>query len=102
MEAGRDRIRDLFRGAFERLGEDLGAVLDEACADDPGPRSALSRNPVIPGVVLWACVAALAQRPASAQHPRATGEPRPRYEIAVEKDIMVPMRDGVRLATDLY
>lgn len=30
--------------------------------------------------------------------------PRPaaRYEVDVEKDVMVPMRDGVRLATDLY
>ncbi len=28
--------------------------------------------------------------------------PAPRYEVRVEKDLMVPMRDGVRLATDLY
>ncbi len=24
------------------------------------------------------------------------------YDVVAEKDIMVPMRDGVRLATDLY
>jgi predicted acyl esterase len=28
--------------------------------------------------------------------------PRPRHVVTVEKNIMVPMRDGVRLATDVY
>jgi uncharacterized protein len=28
--------------------------------------------------------------------------PPPRFEVSVEADVMVPMRDGVRLATDLY
>ena len=28
--------------------------------------------------------------------------PKARFEVDVEKDLMVPMRDGVRLATDLY
>jgi uncharacterized protein len=28
--------------------------------------------------------------------------PAPRYEVTVEPDVMVPMRDGMRLATDLY
>lgn len=28
--------------------------------------------------------------------------PAPKYQIVVERDVMVPMRDGVRLATDLY
>ena len=27
---------------------------------------------------------------------------KPRYEVAVEKNVMIPMRDGVKLATDLY
>ena len=26
----------------------------------------------------------------------------PTYDVHVEKDVMVPMRDGVRLATDVY
>ncbi|MGA9798767.1 MAG: CocE/NonD family hydrolase [Terriglobales bacterium] len=30
------------------------------------------------------------------------GAPAPRYSVRVERDRMVPMRDGVRLATDLY
>ena len=30
------------------------------------------------------------------------GESGARYEITVSKDVMVPMRDGVRLATDIY
>ena len=25
-----------------------------------------------------------------------------KYEVVVEKDVMVPMRDGVKLATDVY
>ncbi|HRP05245.1 MAG TPA: hypothetical protein PLV87_10065, partial [Opitutaceae bacterium] len=26
----------------------------------------------------------------------------PEFEVIVKKDVMVPMRDGVKLATDLY
>lgn len=52
----------------------------------------------------WA-LALLLSIPLPAQAPR--GEPpfpRPpaRYEFDVEKDVMVPMRDGTRLATDIY
>jgi len=28
--------------------------------------------------------------------------PTPKFEVTIEKDVMVPMRDGVRLATDIY
>ena len=28
--------------------------------------------------------------------------PEPRYEVRVERSVMVPMRDGVQLSTDLY
>ncbi len=31
-----------------------------------------------------------------------TPPPAAKYKVAVEKDVMVPMRDGVRLATDIY
>ena len=27
---------------------------------------------------------------------------KPAYSVKVEKDVMVPMRDGVRIATDIY
>lgn len=30
------------------------------------------------------------------------GWPQPKYQVRIEKDVMVRMRDGVRLATDLY
>lgn len=43
------------------------------------------------GVSIWIGLAG----PASAQAPVAT-------QVAVEKNVMVPMRDGVRLATDVY
>jgi putative CocE/NonD family hydrolase len=29
-------------------------------------------------------------------------EPMPRYEVSIERSVMIPMRDGVRLSTDLY
>ena len=32
----------------------------------------------------------------------ASGWPAPKHEVRIEKDVMVRMRDGVRLATDLY
>ncbi len=28
--------------------------------------------------------------------------PMPAYEVVVDRDVMIPMRDGVRLATDVY
>jgi hypothetical protein len=43
-----------------------------------------------------ACV--LPAQDASGPHTR----PPAKYEVRIEKDLMVPMRDGVRLATDLY
>src|SRR4051812_29459627 len=39
-----------------------------------------------------------AQPPASAPYPRPQGT----HEVTIERQVMVPMRDGVRLATDLY
>jgi predicted acyl esterase len=44
--------------------------------------------------------AALAPRASSAS--QAAQESQPRYEIDVAKNVMVTMRDGVRLATDVY
>ncbi len=28
--------------------------------------------------------------------------PRPKYPVEIERSVMMPMRDGVRLSTDLY
>ena len=39
-----------------------------------------------------------AQPPAGAPYPRPQGT----HEVTIERQVMVPMRDGVRLATDLY
>jgi uncharacterized protein len=39
-----------------------------------------------------------AQPPAGAPYPRPAGT----HEVTIERRVMVPMRDGVRLATDLY
>lgn len=33
---------------------------------------------------------------------RLTPRPEPRYEYSVQKDLLIPMRDGVQLAADLY
>jgi hypothetical protein len=56
-------------------------------------------------VIALAALAALttpatsvAQPPAGAPYPRPVGT----HEVLVERAVMVPMRDGVRLATDLY
>src|SRR6185503_14754689 len=37
-----------------------------------------------------------------AQQPIATAEPTAKYQVTVEKNIMVATRDGVKLATDIY
>ncbi|SPF34492.1 putative hydrolase, CocE/NonD family [Candidatus Sulfopaludibacter sp. SbA4] len=34
--------------------------------------------------------------------PPAAAQPEPRYEIGVSKNVMIPMRDGVKLATDIH
>ncbi len=39
---------------------------------------------------------------AGTQQPAAADPDEPRFEIAVEKNVMVAMRDGVHLATDIY
>ena len=48
--------------------------------------------------VLVSLVAVSAVLPAEPRFP----PPSPRYEVRVEDNVRVPMRDGVRLATDLY
>ncbi len=40
--------------------------------------------------------------PQSAQPERRYSWPPPKYKVRIEQDAQVPMRDGVKLATDLY
>src|SRR5262245_59075832 len=41
--------------------------------------------------------------PVAAQPPSdAPPRPQPKYQVEITRDVMVPMRDGVRLATDVY
>jgi len=40
--------------------------------------------------------------PAAAQGQSSAERPRPRYEVDLRESVWVPMRDGVRLSTDLY
>ena len=40
--------------------------------------------------------------PLTAQEPEGFRPPPSKYEHTIEKNVMVAMRDGVRLATDLY
>jgi uncharacterized protein len=52
---------------------------------------------------LLLAASAASSRIAAAQSGKApSGSPAPRYSVRVERDRMVPMRDGVRLAADLY
>ncbi len=44
----------------------------------------------------------LAPTIARAQGDGAIPRPRPKYQVQIERSVMVPMRDGVRLSTDIY
>ena len=62
------------------------------------------RKPPIPSWrVLAASLLALSSA-AAAQSPPGAAYPRPKgaYEVEVERSLMIPMRDGVKLATDIY
>src|SRR6185503_10354248 len=69
----------------------------------PFPRGTMVRRPLLQlYTVLQGLAALLIAVPAGAQ-PAAGPYPRPvgKHTVAVERSIMVPMRDGVRLATDI-
>jgi uncharacterized protein len=53
------------------------------------------------GVAVFACLLASVGR-AQATGDSAYAKPAARYPVEVTKNVMVPMRDGVRLATDIY
>ena len=55
-------------------------------------------------IAAWAILIARAafMAPSWSQTPPQTSWPEPKYEVRVEESIMVPMRDGVKLSTDLY
>ena len=55
-------------------------------------------TPLLAARVPIASAQAPAQPAAGAPYPRPKGA----YEVEVERNVMIPMRDGVRLATDIY
>src|SRR5262249_25265127 len=57
-------------------------------------------HPIAAEAILIAGAAFMA--PSWSQTPRQTSWPEPKYEVRVDESVMVPMRDGVRLSTDLY
>lgn len=68
------------------------------------PNAEFSMNRIRRVVTLALIAAAIAAPSASAQGSAQPPYPRPKgmYEVEVERSIMIPMRDGVKLATDVY
>jgi len=62
----------------------------------------IERAAVITLVIFFAASQALAQRSSAPDDSAKYAPPSPKFTIDVRKNIMVPMRDGVRLATDVY
>ena len=52
-------------------------------------------------IVLFACLFSLGSGSGRAQEKKAALS-KPEYGVVIAKDVMAPMRDGVRLATDIY
>lgn len=53
-------------------------------------------------IVLWVAVGHWGVRPAAVARAAQAAPSEPRYGIVASKNVMVTMRDGVRLATDIY
>src|SRR5262245_1658982 len=51
--------------------------------------------------VFFAALSSIAKA-APAQDRGLSPEPAAKYPVRIEKSVMIPMRDGVRLSTDLY
>ena len=58
----------------------------------------MKRNPVILMMFFGVSILTVMLSPGV----RLSAQTEPRYEIIVSKDVMIPMRDGVMLATDIY
>ena len=58
------------------------------------------REPSLLSLTMFFCLSILMLLPS--RGPRLRAETEPRYEIIVSKNVMVAMRDGVNLATDIY
>jgi putative CocE/NonD family hydrolase len=54
------------------------------------------------GVAVAVPTSVVYAQPAAQDQSGPYARPAAKYDVRVEKDVMVPMRDGVRLATDLY
>ena len=72
------------------------------CSRRFGRRGAtLARRGWIHVIVLFACLFSLGSGISHAQEKKADLS-KPKYGVVIAKDVMAPMRDGVRLATDIY
>lgn len=54
------------------------------------------------GVAIAVPTSVMVAQPATPDQSGPYPRPAAKYEVRVDKDVMVSMRDGVRLATDLY
>src|SRR5262245_36689378 len=69
----------------------------------PARRGQPMRQPRSPATLLiLACAGFLLLPPSGRGQAPKVGTSEARFEVAVEKDILVPVRDGTRLALDLY
>jgi len=56
----------------------------------------------VAGFFFWGLLAFSLMPAALSQEGQRISWPAPRYKVRIEKSVMVPMRDGVKLSTDLY
>src|SRR5258706_8290251 len=77
--------------------------ISASTCDRSGAGPERSRRMIRPAaMVVTALVATMASSAEARQAAGPFPPPAAKYQFTVEKDVMVPMRDGVRLATDLY
>jgi hypothetical protein len=62
----------------------------------------MRRDAILPAVLLLELLVSVSALGADVPASDANPLPAPKYEVRLETGVMVPMRDGVRLSTDLY
>src|SRR5262245_10537887 len=100
----RTRNRHLPAAVFHCRTARPGLRFASAFPTDLLPRHTMSCQPLVPVLVrslLLSLALAAADRPVRGQTPDVP-KSEARYAVVVEKDIKVPVRDGIRLALDLY